>query len=137
LILLGCGGPQGPQREHIFGEVSLDGKLLDSGRIRFLPVDKKGLTGSAGVKAGQFEIPEAEGLPAGVYRVEIEGDPDLGFPIDDDVEFAKRGGKPLPPPPVPAKFNTKSTLKATVVAGQPNEINFPLSTKDSPERDSP
>jgi len=133
ILAPGCTGPKGPERERVLGEIILDGRLLKSGRIRFIPKEKDGLLGSAGVKAGQYEIPQAEGIPAGDYRVEIDGDADFGFPVDDDVAFANRGDKPVPPPPVPAKYNLKSTLTATVVAGELNEIDFPLTTKDSKE----
>lgn len=133
VLAVGCGADPGPRRERVYGEVSLDDKLLTSGRIRFLPKDPKGITGSAGIKAGQYEIPQKEGLPAGDYRVEIDGDADLGFAIDDDVAFANRGKKPLPPPPVPARYNLKSTLTATVRSDTPNEVDFSLTTKDSNE----
>jgi hypothetical protein len=127
VVLAGCQRPSGPDRQPIVGEVTVNGRLLADGRIRFLPAEKSGIGGSAGVKAGQYEIPRDEGLPPGEYRVEIEQAIDLGFPLDDDQAFAARGAKPLPTQRIPAKYNRESTLTATIVAAtEPNEFNFPL-----------
>jgi hypothetical protein len=134
LLMGGCGAStSGPERLAVSGEITLDGKLLESGRIRFIPADPKGIAGFAGVSAGQYAIPKEEGLPAGDYRVEIEGDADLGFPIDDDVAFSRRAAKPVPSP-VPVRFSRGSKLTATVTEDEPNEISFPLDTKDTPSK---
>jgi hypothetical protein len=131
VALTGCGAT-GPRREHVIGEVTLNGDPLPSGRIRFLPTDGGKIQATAGVQQGKFELPVDEGLPAGDYRVEIEGDIDLGFPIDDDIAYAKLNKKvPAPKPPVPAAFNRNSTLTATVIPGRTNPLDFPLTFKTS------
>jgi hypothetical protein len=129
--LVGCGS-SGLRREHVLGEVTLNGKSLPSGRIRFVPMDQNKIQATAGIQQGKFELPGDEGLPAGDYRVEIEGDVDLGFAIDDDVAFSNRNRKrPLPAPPVPAEYNRNSTLTATVIPGRTNPLDFPLTFKTS------
>lgn len=130
-VLSGCGS-SGPEREHVIGEVTLNGSPLVSGRIRFLPTDGGTIQATVGVQQGKFEIPVDEGLPAGDYRVEIEGDIDFGFPIDDDIAYAKANKRiALPPAPVPEMFNRESTLTATVIPGRKNPLDFPLTFKTS------
>ena len=65
----------------------------------------------------------------GSYRVEIEAEEKLGFELDDDQAYAKRGGKPLPPNPIPPQFNQKSTLEATVIADAKNDFSYDLKFK--------
>lgn len=129
-VLSGCGSA-GLQREHVVGEVTVNGKSLESGRIRFIS-DGGQLQTTAGIQEGRFELASTEGLPAGDYRVEIESDPDLGFPIDDDVAFAKRGRKRIAPKaPIPAQYNRDSTLTVTVVPGCTNPLDFPITFRDN------
>jgi hypothetical protein len=129
--LAGCGA-SGPRREHVLGEVTLNGQSLPTGRIRFIPADDGKIQASAGIQQGKFELPTDEGLPAGDYRVEIEGDVDLGFAVDDDVAFSKRDRKkPLAAPPVPPEYNRNSNLTVTVIPGRSNPLEFPLTYRNA------
>ena len=47
----------------------------------------------------------------------------LGFAIDDEAAFAKRGGKPLPPNPIPPQFNRDSQLVVEVKSGEENNYD--------------
>lgn len=115
----GCGGKQNPLgRQPIRGSVALDGKPLESGSIRFEPVDGRTMTGSY-IKDGAFELPDENGLPVGAYKVSISSpwrDPSLPQPSP---------GEPSPPPieRVAPQFNIKSTLKVDIIDGQ-NDLTF-------------
>jgi hypothetical protein len=75
---------------------------------------------SAVVVAGQYRIPRSEGPVAGKNRVEVEADLNLGFALDNEAAYAKRGGKPLPPNPIPPEFNLQSQLVIDVKADTDN-----------------
>ncbi|MBX3442430.1 MAG: hypothetical protein KF774_08480 [Planctomyces sp.] len=130
LALSAC-GEAGPLRLPVQGEVTLDGEPLEAGRIRFVPAASRGVEGYAAIIAGEYRLSDDAGLPPGDYRVEVEGQVELGFALDDDIAFANRPKKPLPPPSVPERYRRDTPLEATVVAGQPNEFHFPLTTKES------
>lgn len=125
-LAAGC-GRSGADLQPVSGVVTVNQQPLSAGVIRFCPLQgTKGRASSAGVRDGEFTIPRKDGLVPGEYRVEIEAAVDLGFEIDDDIAFAKRGGKPLPPNPVPPRFNRNSTLTAAVAPGDDNILEFDL-----------
>jgi hypothetical protein len=64
----------------------------------------------------------------GQNRVEVEADLNLGFAIDDEAAFAKRG-KLLPPNPIPAKYNSQSTLAVEIKAGEENKYDVVIPGK--------
>jgi hypothetical protein len=137
--VVGC-GTSGPERTPVNGAVLFDGKPMASGVIRFIPTE--GTTGPAAVGAvnqGFYEIPKAQGPVAGPHRVEIEGQLELPFEIDDEQAFAKAfretKGKPLPPQPVPAEFNRQSTLTADVLADGQTKFDFDLTRTPVASRD--
>ena len=125
----GCGN-SGPTRAPIRGKVTVAGQPLAAGRILFTPISpNQGPATSAVVTAGEYEIPEEDGPVVGANRVEVEAELNLGFAIDDEAAFAKRGGKPLPPNPIPPRFNRESQLVVEVKAGEENsyDISIPQS----------
>lgn len=127
LLALAAGCSRGPDLQPVSGLVTVNQQPLSAGVIRFCPLQgTRGRASSAGVCDGEFAIPRKDGLVPGEYRVEIEAAVDLGFAIDDDVAFATRGAKPLPPNPVPPKFNRQSTLTAAVAPGDDNILEFDL-----------
>jgi hypothetical protein len=133
VVLHGCGRSTAPERHAFSGIVNVNGEPLAAGRIRFMPrVGTEGPSASAGILAGRFAVEKPEGLIAGVYRVEIEALDDLGFALDDEAAFAKRGGKPLPPNPIPGKYNRNSSLTAAISSTSDNEFKFNLEVTDKP-----
>ncbi|MDX1947834.1 MAG: hypothetical protein SFU86_20720 [Pirellulaceae bacterium] len=126
LCLAGCGSSGAP-RGPITGQVTVGGQPLKSGRILFLPLaPNQGPTASAMIVDGQYNLSDLDGPVAGPNRVELEGDPAaiLGFALDDEEAFAKRGGRPLPPDPIPPAFNRQSSLVAEVQADEPNTFDI-------------
>jgi hypothetical protein len=119
----GCssGSPFGDVR----GEVTLDGKPLDEGVVRFVPVAGKTPTASALIANGAF----SERVPIGSHRVEISS-PKLPKGISSSKQM-KRGtvdeGAALEEL-IPERYNARSELKAEVSAGT-NKVHFDLKSK--------
>jgi hypothetical protein len=119
----GCSGgaPYGAVR----GEVTLDGKPLDEGVVRFVPLDGQTPTASALIASGKF----SERVPIGSHRVEISS-PKLPKGIRSSKQM-KRGtvneGSALEEL-IPERYNTRSQLKAEVSRGT-NEVHFDLKSK--------
>jgi hypothetical protein len=115
LLVAGCHG--GAVVGEVKGTVTLDGKPLDDGTIRFAPAD--GRTASSGgiIKNGQFT---SEAAP-GKYRVEISATKMTGSAgagrHSDAVETVAQL--------IPEKYNMKSELTLDVKNGL-NEPNFDL-----------
>jgi hypothetical protein len=124
--LVGCGN-SGPARAAIQGKVTVGGQPLAAGRILFTPIaPTQGPAASARIAAGHYQLPAREGPVVGQNRVEVEADQNLGFPIDDEAAFVKRGGRPLPPNPIPAAYNSQSTLTADVKPGGENTFDVTI-----------
>lgn len=124
----GC-GDSGPQRAPIKGKITVAGQPLAAGQILFVPVAPTGPSTSAAIKNGEYELKQETGPIVGTHRVEVEAELPLGFAIDDDVAFAARQGKPLPPNPIPLQYNRQSTLTTEVKAGVENEFTLDVPAK--------
>jgi hypothetical protein len=119
----GC-GQSGPPRGAIKGRVTIGGQPLANGRILFLPA--QGPVVSAVIVNGDYQLSQSEGPIAGVNRVEVDAAMDLGFTIDDEAAFAQRGGRPLPPSPVPPEFNRNSKLSIDIRTGTGNALDVTI-----------
>jgi len=124
-LTAGCGDNQ----VRIRGNVTLDGKPIDTGAISFIPNDlSKGQTAGASITLGEFQVVGNNLPPPGLYRVEIRGQKKTGKQIP--------AGSPSPPgtmleetiEAVPAKYNYKSELKQELKSGD-NNINFELTSQ--------
>jgi hypothetical protein len=114
--VIGCGSaPQGPEVYDVAGEVTFDGKPIETGRIEFQMPNGKAFGGD--IKDGTYAL-QSEGGPMVVKitasRI-IPGKFDTSNPDD-------------PPQPVgemfiPAKYNAKSELTAEV---KPGKNSFPF-----------
>jgi hypothetical protein len=67
----GCSHPQPPYRGPIRGTVTLDGKPLPKGNVRFIALEASGFNVLAPVTNGAYDVPEGQGLVKGKYRVEF------------------------------------------------------------------
>ena len=116
LAAAGCAKGE-PTPVPVKGTVELNGKPLASGTVYLSAPDGKP-PAQGEVVNGAFSL---ESLP-GERRVEVR----------HYVEVkGKKGpaGEPLTTDTIPAKYNTNSTLKATVTEAGPNEFHFKLDTK--------
>ena len=115
----------GPDRAPIAGRVTVGGEPLAAGRILFKPIaPTEGPVTSAAIVDGAYRLSEEQGPIVGKHRVELEAELPLGFALDDEQAFAKRGGKRLPPNPIPPQFNRQSTLRVEVLAETENTFDI-------------
>jgi len=125
----GCTGSDNPQgRQSISGEVTLGGKPLDHGSIRFEPQDASiGTSDAAMITQGAYKISVDQGLAPGAYRVFITATAanDDERTADEIMNDPKPAGKEM----IPAKYNRKSELTAQVSAEDPNQFDFALETR--------
>lgn len=121
--MLGCGPkdvePKVAAVVDVAGTVQLDGKPMADGDIAFsIP---GGGPAIIKIKDGKF----AGKCSAGEKRVEIRAY-HPGQPIMMD---GKPTGDPVPENYIPAKFNSESTLKATVAATGTKDLKFDVVSK--------
>lgn len=124
LVVLGCGGQDGPPRATVTGTVTVDGVPLHEGSISFIPTGGTlGPVAGGIIKDGAYQIDDS--VCVGTNRVEIRGRRKTGRKI-----------APVPPAPpdqmieetvdaTPAKFNSESTLQETIAPGT-NSLDFNL-----------
>jgi hypothetical protein len=103
------------------GDVVLDGKALDEGVIHFFPLDAQARTASTFVNGGRFQTRVA----LGTHRVEISCVKPRVLRAKQDADSGT--GQEI----VPARYNTKSELKAEVKTGK-NLLRFELQSKGTP-----
>lgn len=105
----------------VSGRITLESKLLTNAKVEFIPVDQQ--SESVIVRTdqnGNYVFPSlidrsVKGLKAGTYRVAIT----TYVESEDEnvIDLLET---------VPEKYNSKTTLSATVVAGKTNKLNFDL-----------
>jgi hypothetical protein len=92
--------------------VELDGTPLAEGSIVFFPAQRGPVVSGVPVKEGRFEIPAAQGLPAGSYKVAVTAAEPVstkGMSAEELMEHPP-GAKSL----IPAKYNSSTTLEFEV-----------------------
>lgn len=125
----GCSGEVDDlPREPISGKVTLDGKPIEHGTIRFDPAARQGTSTIAGamIDGGSYSVPRPQGPVPGDYLVTINSTADASK-ADEAPGAVKKliATRDL----VPEKYNARSELKAQVKKGGDNTINFELTTK--------
>jgi len=118
---LGCFGGDLPDTARVTGTVTLDGKPHPSAEVVFTPSEGRPSSGITD-EAGKYELTflrNVKGATLGEHTVRITTVP----PPRSD-----RNDEPLFVDPLTAKYNTRTTLKATVEAGS-NTHDFSLTRK--------
>lgn len=119
--IAGCN--KGPAVGTINGEVTLDGKPIQDGRILFSPIDGQGGTGGGPIVEGKFTAPD---VPANKMKVEINGNKVIGkikaydtpeSPLMDNVVEI-----------VPHRYNVNSELTLEVKPGI-QDVKYELKSK--------
>jgi hypothetical protein len=119
-VIAGCEKKE-PAPGKISGKVELDSKAMATGEVMFELAGKPPVT--VAVKDGAY----ATELPPGIYTVRVS--------CRREIVNPKRKAPPGPGEPEPfeelvaPKFNSESTLTATVVTGQESTSNFSVSSK--------
>lgn len=140
LLLAGCGGgsDDSPPRAAVKGTVLLDDAPLPAGIIRFVPKDETpGPKLSAPITGGEFALPAELGPWVGTHRVEIESTDHGGLAPDDETvvdRMREQGLRKIERVEVPEIYNRRSTLEATIVADQENELEFKLTSTPNRRR---
>jgi hypothetical protein len=119
LYLASCSGNSGPERVAVQGTIRLGEVPLANGQIRYIPMgETSGPAAVAAITDGQYAFNEADGPIVGTHRIEIESLDRFDFELDDEQAFARsaESGKLRKRPlnPIPAIYNVKSKLTATV-----------------------
>lgn len=130
-LCAGCGSgseENAPERAAVSGSVSVDGKPLPQGVVRFVPIDgTPGPKTSIVVEQGQFQADAEQGPVIGTHRIEIQSTDNGGYAMDDEDAIRRlreSGVKRIEAIRIPPQYNTRSTLKETVAAEGPNEFRF-------------
>lgn len=120
---VGCSGGGGPQTIDVQGNVSLDGKPIESGQIYFRAED--GSNSYYGkIENGSYE---AEVTP-GEKRIEVYGYRDLAGKTREDNPGEQATVREMF---VPEKFNRKTTLTLNLSADKAEAVeDFNLKSKD-------
>lgn len=118
VFVSGC-STEAIERATVSGKVTVDGKPLSSGQIRFLPTSEKGgPVWSAWIKDGSYTTEGTKGTPVGELRVEING---FRTPA-----WYRPSGAPAPGEEevmipqeqyLAAKYNVQSELKMNIAPG--------------------
>lgn len=122
----GCGAPE--NIGTVSGVVMLNGEPLQGALIQFEPLAGNAPSGGFTDASGQYSLTysrEVQGAEIGEHRVLISTK-DLGNPDSDPP-------RPKKPESVPAKYNTKSELRAKVQAGK-NKLDFTLEGTAPPDK---
>jgi hypothetical protein len=117
LTTSGCGG--GPPRAHVHGMVTLDGNPIRDGAIEFFPLGASGQSAGAAIKDGKYQLDASVGeMKVTINASElVRQEKAYDTPDSPMIDIVRNT--------IPAKYNTSSELKKTLVAG-PNEVNFDL-----------
>jgi hypothetical protein len=126
-LAVGC-GKKGTNQGAISGTVKLDGKPVELGSILFTPIEgAKGSVTGGQIENGQYQLSGAAGVAVGWNRVEIRAMRKTGRmvpkPFAQHGEMVEELTEAVPP-----RFNSESTLKAEVKAGD-NTANFDVSSR--------
>ncbi len=132
LVHFGCGGSDdGLPREAISGNVTLDGEPLAIGYVTFDPAEGQATQSGGLITVGKFSVPREQGPVPGKYSVSISsGSAEAKLsPAEEKTGMPGHVPTNKARDPIPAKYNTNSTLDAEVKKGGGNDFPFELKTK--------
>lgn len=122
LFASGCGG--GETKTKVSGTVTLDGVPIENGSISFYPTGATGQNASSGIEKGKYQLDSS----LGEMKVQISATKVVGkFKAYDtpDSPMLDKVVEIIPP-----EFNSASKLTVTLKAGQNDNVNFDLVTKN-------
>jgi len=118
LPVAGCSKPGRPGYQTVTGRVTFDGQPLENGFVQFVPVDSKTPPESGRIAKGLYRLESKAGkVSVHILSTRLTGkmDPVMGTAIEEMF--------------IPQRYNSKSELKADVVADKANAIDFDLTSK--------
>jgi len=131
---VGCGGATNPLgRQAVSGEVTLDGKPVPTGTIRFEPFDAKGKVTASGamINAGRYSLSQTDGLPPGKYTVSISshGGPAKPLPTDPNEAMNAAAKEEVPTETIPERYNASTELVIEITKESKGPVDFKLVTE--------
>jgi hypothetical protein len=125
-LTVGCGSSDGLSRRAISGTVTLDGQPITSGSILFEPAtEESGTAVGARILRGTFTIAKYQGPVPGSYRVRVYASSEIQAPPAEGQ--TDRTPRPMVER-LPARYNTRTELRARVGAGHLNHYRFDLNS---------
>jgi hypothetical protein len=125
-MLSGC-GHSGPERVIVSGAVTYEGHPVEHGVITFEPTDSVvEIKSSSQIENGHYLADLEGGVPVGNHKVLIQAYRDIASNV-----VSSKGPKLEEGPPqrqyLPAKYNTRTELKANIKSGtSPQSLDFAL-----------
>lgn len=115
LLLSGC-GKNGPECVTVSGQVTYQGKPVESGEMRLFPIEGTvaPMTG-AKIEGGHYRVKHHGGVQIGTHKVEI-----LAFEVEANQPSTGQGQSYGGPPHrqyLPPKYNKNTELKMTIESG--------------------
>lgn len=110
----GCGSDDRPQLGTVTGTVTMDDKPLGDVWVMFNPQGGGRTSMGRTNQNGEYELMYLEGSPGanlGTHKVVI-----MAFNEDEAEEMRSETGEPIKEP-IPAQYNTQTTLTAEVTEG--------------------
>ncbi|QDS98818.1 hypothetical protein [Adhaeretor mobilis] len=122
LACCGCGNQNVLGKVVVEGLITLDGEPIPNGEIRFYPSgDTHGPVSGAPIKDGKYVAKGKGGVPIGTHHVDIRA-----FRADKNAAADPEGGPAEQY--LPAKFNTETSLTATIEPST-TSLDFPLKSE--------
>ena len=129
LLLLGflgfdAGCQPASKRRALNGSVTFQGRPLEQGSITFLTTSgPPGPVCGALIRAGHYEVPAAQGLEPGTYRVTFSAPVPGGTQTPEEIAA---GASPRGKETIPPEYNADSKLTVEVKADGANQFDFNL-----------
>ena len=113
LLVSGCGYRSSLERVHVSGKASYDGKPIEIGQIRFIPIEPtRAPITVENIRDGSYETAKSGGVPIGNFRVEIRM-----FDPEEYQNAPRVPGAPAVKQLLPEKYNRDSELAITIESG--------------------
>jgi hypothetical protein len=112
-------------------KVTIDGAPLPDGLISFVPLDKNGQPAGTAIQNGHCSIGADKGLLPGEYQVQVRAERPSGKKEwdgmgDERWPASKKNYVDRMESYIPAQYNERTTLKATIELGKVNVGDFDL-----------
>ncbi len=115
-------------RRGISGTITLDGAPMEGGTISFAPDGTprpNPVTAGAVIRAGEYAIETAKGLTPGDYRVSINSQRKGAGASKAPGPGERKGASKEP---IPARYNSSTSLKASVTADGPTKFDYEITS---------
>ncbi|MBN1393691.1 MAG: hypothetical protein JW959_01480 [Pirellulales bacterium] len=126
LMLAGC-GREGLSSKIVEGAVTCGGEKVESGQIRFVPVEgTRGSTNVSAIRDGHYRIEARGGVPLGRYRVEVVAEKRTGRKVMGNTRFEPGMVDETIRLGPPAYAGPKSPLVAEITPRSNGRLDFDL-----------